>query len=361
MAGGGGRRSSASSASSGEDAAVEFEVAPEYGSVAVAGRMREMEDAVRVCMELCRPDIAGCKPVHFFAVFDGHGGSHVAALCKERFHVFLQEELMPPTPPAPPSSGGSSGGEGQDLLPVTVERGNSSVDVEVAWRAVLKRTFEKTDQVALNACLCGGDMRTCGCGYHPASFSLTGSTATVAVVTPRHIIVANCGDSRAVLYRRGRAIALSVDHKPDRADELARIEAAGGRVIFMNGARVQGILAMSRAIGDKFLKPVVISEPEITITRRHPEDECLILASDGLWDVISNELACKVACQCLREGSHSPPVAPGNTANTEQDDGSPNSTSLSQSSLAAALLTRLALGRESSDNISVIVVDLKRR
>ncbi|KAJ8448661.1 hypothetical protein Cgig2_010548 [Carnegiea gigantea] len=393
IAAGGGRRSSASSASSGEDAAVEFVVAPEYGSVAVAGRMREMEDAVRVCMELCRPDIAGCKPVHFFGVFDGHGGSHVqcylppfsfsaplfsfflfffspttlqvAALCKERFHVFLQEELMPPPPPPPPpppapsSSGGSSGGEGQDLRPVTVDRENASVDVEAAWRAVLKRTFEKMDEVALNACLCGGDMRTCGCGYHPASFSLTGSTATVAVVTPRHIIVANCGDSRAVLYRRGRAIALSVDHKPDRADELARIEAAGGRVIFMNGARVQGILAMSRAIGDKFLKPVVISEPEITITRRHQEDECLILASDGLWDVISNELACKVACQCLREGSRSPPVAPGNPTNTEQDDADPNSTSLSQSSLAAALLTRLALGRESSDNISVIVVDLK--
>ena len=104
---------------------------------------------------------------------------------------------------------------------------------------------------------------------------------------------------------------------------------------------------------------MVISEPEITITRRDQEDECLILASDGLWDVISNELACKVACECLREGSRSPSVAPGNTTNTEQDDAGPNSTSLSQSSLAAALLTRLALGRESSDNISVIVVDLK--
>jgi len=104
----------------------------------------------------------------------------------------------------------------------------------------------------------------------------------------------------------------------------------------------------------------VISEPEITITRRDPKDECLILASDGLWDVISNELACRVACQCLREGSCSA-VAPGNATNAAWDDVDASSTSFPQSSLAAALLTRLALGRESSDNISVIVVDLKHR
>ena len=52
---------------------MEFEVAPEYGSVTVAGRTREMEDVVRVCTELCRSDITGCKSVHFFAVFDGLG------------------------------------------------------------------------------------------------------------------------------------------------------------------------------------------------------------------------------------------------------------------------------------------------
>ena len=141
----------------------------------------------------------------------------VAALCKERFHVLLQEELiplpLPPPPPALPSSSGSSKGEGHGLCPVREERENASVDVEAAWRAVLKRTFEKMDEVVLNACICGGDMFNCGCGYHHASLSLTGSTATVALVTSRHIVVANCGDSRAVLYCRGRAIALSVDHK----------------------------------------------------------------------------------------------------------------------------------------------------
>ena len=104
------------------------------------------------------------------------------------------------------------------------------------------------DDVAISTCPCGSVGYRCGC--HSIEAALSGSTAVVAVVTSEYIIVANCGDSRAVLCRGGRAIPLSCDHKPDRPDELARIEAAGGRVVFVNGARVEGILAMSRAIGN---------------------------------------------------------------------------------------------------------------
>ncbi|KAK1256904.1 putative protein phosphatase 2C 37 [Acorus gramineus] len=110
--------------------------------------------------------------------------------------------------------------------------------------------------------------------------------------------------------------------------------------------------------GDKYLKPVVIAEPEITITQRTAEDEFLILASDGLWDVLSNDTACDVTRRCLYEGR---PPMPGGTppnavAKEEEDDDEP--TPHTRCHLAAALLTRLALGRKSSDNISVIVVDL---
>ncbi|KAK3040132.1 hypothetical protein RJ639_027858 [Escallonia herrerae] len=159
---------------------------------------------------------------------------------------------------------------------------------------------------------------------------------------------------------------------PDREDELARIRACGGRVMFYNGARVEGILAMSRAIGttwrfdpielgdvsedirgDKFLKAYVTSEPEISFTRRDPEDECLILASDGLWDVLSNDLACEIARECLREKN------PDLDAMLPIESKGAEALYPSRSASTAALLTRLALGRKSSDNISVIVVDLK--
>ncbi|CAA3020558.1 phosphatase 2C 37-like [Olea europaea subsp. europaea] len=79
----------------------------------------------------------------------------------------------------------------------------------------------------------------------------------MALVTPKKIIVSNCGDSRAVLYRNSVVIPLSIDHK---------IEESGGHVIFWDEARILGVLATSRAIVNGYLKPYVISESEVTIT-----------------------------------------------------------------------------------------------
>ncbi|KAK9868534.1 hypothetical protein WJX84_010422 [Apatococcus fuscideae] len=114
--------------------------------------------------------------------------------------------------------------------------------------------------------------------------ALIGTTAVAALVGSRHLYVANCGDSRAVLCRGGYACALTDDHKAAREDETARVEAAGGQILFWNGVRVMGVLAVSRAIGDHCLRPYVIADPEVTIVARRPEDELLLLASDGLWD-----------------------------------------------------------------------------
>ncbi|KAJ6882943.1 hypothetical protein NC651_029269 [Populus alba x Populus x berolinensis] len=384
---------------------------PVFGSMSVSGRSREMEDAISVRINLFQPVVNRRRPVHLFGVFDGHGGAHVAALCRERMHVLIEEELAR-----------------ADSTRVSSESGGGEAEWEEMWRGVMKRSYERMDEVAMGTCACGSEWFKCGC--HPMQMALGGSTAVVAVLSPEHIIVANCGDSRAVLSRGGRAIPLSVDHKPDRSDELARIEAAGGRVIFLNGARVEGILAMSRAIDyvamddatayfiiiqyeainavltvriccscdkhqsfndypswvlqcnyetpnmkmgcvlvfirnlavsvlirsnhgaaklrDKYLKPVVIAEPEITFTKREPEDECLILASDGLWDVLSSDLACQVARECLREKN--PPAKAG----PQIEEEGAGALYPSRSMLAAALLTRLALGRRSADNISVI-------
>lgn len=97
--------------------------------------------------------------------------------------------------------------------------------------------------------------------------------------------------------------------------------------------------------GDYYLKPFVISKPDVTVTDRVAKDEFLILASDGLWDVVSNESACRIVRQCLngRTAKMFPDAVGGSTA-TE----------------AAALLTKLAILRGSEDNISVVVVQLKQ-
>uniref|UniRef100_A0ACD5Z2D3 Uncharacterized protein n=1 Tax=Avena sativa TaxID=4498 RepID=A0ACD5Z2D3_AVESA len=120
--------------------------------------------------------------------------------------------------------------------------------------------------------------------------------------------------------------------------------------MFLDAPRVGGILAMSRALGHELLKPEVICEPEIMTTIRSDDDDFLILASDGLWDVVSNKVACDVAIECLEYGQaghnsgSSTPV--GQQPEPRCDD-------------AAAILARLAFSRESSDNISVVVIDLK--
>lgn len=244
----------------------------------------------------------------------------MATKCKERLHELVKEELE-----------------------------NTEGDHE-EWEHLMNRSFNRMEKEVIewNKSVTGA---TCRCELHTPECDAVGSTAVVAVVTPDKIIVANCGDSRAILCRNGKAIPLSNDQKPDRPDELNRIQEAGGRVIYWDGPRVSGVLAMSRAIGDNYLKPYVICEPEVTITDRTSEDDCLILASDGLWDVVSNDTACGVAGMCLK-GNASPASMPGNGT-----DGEVNSDQCCSD--ASMLLTKLALARRSYDNVSVVVVDLK--
>lgn len=138
--------------------------------------------------------------------------------------------------------------------------------------------------------------------------------------------MANVGDSRAVISKAGKAIALSEDHKPNRSDERKRIESAGGVVMWAGTWRVGGVLAMSRAFGNRLLKQFVVADPEIQEQEIDDELEFLILASDGLWDVVPNEDA--VSLVKIEE----------------------------EPEAAARKLTETAFSRGSGDNITCIVV-----
>ncbi|XP_076903816.1 protein phosphatase 2C 37-like [Bidens hawaiensis] len=292
-----------------------------FGLTVVCGRRRDLEDAVAVKPSFCKTDSPDSDDLHFYGVYDGHGCSHVAMKCKDRMHEIVKEE----------------------------------VKKSIEWKETMLKSFTRMDKDVTEWSSYDSSLN-CRCELQTPQCDAVGSTAVVAVVTPDKIVVSNCGDSRAVLCRNGVAIPLSTDHKPDRPDELERIEQAGGRVIYWDGARVLGVLAMSRAIGDSYLKPYVIPEPEVTITERTTEDECLIIASDGLWDVVSNDVACSVASMCL--SAHkvpSPPRSPGSVLNVARGESSDKACSD-----ASILLTKLALARHSSDNVSVLVVDLRK-
>ncbi|XP_067593998.1 protein phosphatase 1L isoform X2 [Pseudorca crassidens] len=127
------------------------------------------------------------------------------------------------------------------------------------------------------------------------SYDEAGTTCLIALLSDKDLTVANVGDSRGVLCDKdGNAIPLSHDHKPYQLKERKRIKRAGGFISFNGSWRVQGILAMSRSLGDYPLKNlnVVIPDPDIlTFDLDKLQPEFMILASDGLWDAFSNEEA----------------------------------------------------------------------
>jgi serine/threonine protein phosphatase PrpC len=162
------------------------------------------------------------------------------------------------------------------------------------------------------------------------------------MITPEYIVCANAGDSRAIMSKvYNKAIELSHDHKPDNPEEKARIEAAGGFVSVDN--RVDGYLALSRALGDFELKgdPELLQEeqkvsciPEIKAKKRESNDEMVVLACDGLWDVFSNDEVIENVRQIWNEGERN-------------------------IQLVAEEMCDQALFTGSMDNISVIVVKLQ--
>lgn len=125
--------------------------------------------------------------------------------------------------------------------------------------------------------------------------SFAGCTATVILVTQTEIICANAGDSRTVLGKAGRALDMSEDHKPENAKESERIYRSGG---FVEDGRVNGALALSRALGDfeyksnAQLQPheqAVSAFPEVKIQPIDAKTQFVILACDGIWDVKTSQ------------------------------------------------------------------------
>ncbi|KAI6063240.1 Protein phosphatase 1L [Aix galericulata] len=137
------------------------------------------------------------------------------------------------------------------------------------------------------------------------SYDEAGTTCLIALLSDKELTVANVGDSRGVLCDKdGNAIPLSHDHKPYQLKERKRIKRAGGFISFNGSWRVQGILAMSRSLGDYPLKNlnVVIPDPDIlTFDLDKLQPEFMILASDGLWDAFSNEEAVRFIKERLDE------------------------------------------------------------
>merc|ERR1711915_858951 len=167
--------------------------------------------------------------------------------------------------------------------------------------------------------------------------SIGGTTLILALLDAEELFIANVGDSIAVFANEsGLAVPMSYDHKPCQLKEKKRIQEAGGFVA-MNGVwRVQGVLATSRALGDYPLKDkkVVVADPDVlSFNLKDHRMEFAVLATDGLWDTHTNEEAVTVIRKHIRDrdGMH-----------------------------GAAVLAREAYAKGSLDNVTVLVINLKK-
>lgn len=169
-----------------------------------------------------------------------------------------------------------------------------------------------------------------------------GTTGTVVALVGNELLVAHVGDTRAVLsHANGVVTRLCEDHRPGRKDEMERIESAGGIVVKIRGTyRVNGVLAVSRAIGDVNLKDVVIAIPDVSSFNLMGDEEFVILATDGLWDVMSDEESVEMIRESL-------------TQNTDCED---SDDSIERG--AVKVLMESAWERGSNDDVCVLVINL---
>ncbi|XP_020532772.1 probable protein phosphatase 2C 47 isoform X2 [Jatropha curcas] len=217
------------------------------GSCSEKGPKQYMEDEY-ICVDNLNQHLVAVKtpaPGAFYGVFDGHGGIDAATFTRKNLLNFIVEDSQ----------------------------------FQCGTKKAIKSAFRRIDHALADA---------------NSIDSSSGTTALAALIMGRTMVVANAGDSRAVMGKRGRAVELSKDHKPNCTSERLRIERLGG-VIY--DGYLNGQLSVARALGDwhikgpKGSKSPLSAEPELEEINLTEEDEFLIIGCDGLWDVMSSQCA----------------------------------------------------------------------
>ncbi|KAF4511688.1 hypothetical protein G6O67_003461 [Ophiocordyceps sinensis] len=280
----------------------------------------------------------------YFAIFDGHAGTFAADWCGKKLHIILEDvirknpnaavpELLDQTfttvdaqlDKLPLKNSGCTAAiavlRWEDRVP-SDRSITGSVPIAPAAAAAVKAASKaspasppKKDQES-SAAVSDSAHAPSSDGPH---VRLKGSASRQRV-----LYTANVGDARIILCRGGKALRLSYDHKGSDENEGKRIANAGGLIL---NNRVNGVLAVTRALGDAYMKDLVTGHPYTTETVIQADlDEFIIIACDGLWDVCSDQEAVNLV------------------------------RNVQEPSAASKLLVDHALSRFSTDNLSCMIV-----
>ncbi|AMD21271.1 HEL009Wp [Eremothecium sinecaudum] len=227
----------------------------------------------------------------YFAIFDGHAGNQASKWCGSHLHTIIEERLLK--------------ADSQDV------------------RDILNASFVDVDK-QINSTLEGNSGCTAAVGI--LRWEVPSSVPKGSLNLEQHkrmLYTANVGDTRIVLFRNGRSVRLTYDHKASDMIEMQRVERAGGLIM---KSRVNGMLAVTRSLGDKFFDTLVVGNPFTTSVEITTSDQFLIIACDGLWDVIDDQAACEKIMH------------------------------IKDANEAAKTLVRYALENGTTDNVTVMVV-----
>ncbi|MCJ1238465.1 Protein phosphatase 2C 1 [Varicellaria rhodocarpa] len=239
----------------------------------------------------------------YFAIFDGHAGTFAADWCGKKLHVLLEEIIRKnPNAPIPELLDQTFTSVDQQLEKLPLKNsGCTAICAVLRWEDRIPNPHSATGSTAIApaaaAVLGNNGLSDSSSNLAPqvnAALSTSNTFATLpklqeAASRQRVLYTANVGDARIVLCRNGRALRLSYDHKGSDEHEGKRITNAGGLIL---NNRVNGVLAVTRALGDAYMKDLVTGHPYTTETVIQADiDEFLILACDGLWDVCNDQEA----------------------------------------------------------------------
>lgn len=295
----------------------------------------------------------------YFAIFDGHAGKLTARWCGNNLHTLLESEIL-----AKEATTAETPYDIKDVLHHVFVRADERIEEEslglsgsTAAVAVLRwetdpqslpepqthsdHTPTQTTQTSHaqdGPSPAGPAGPTVGQSHVPVHLGKPGYDFVPTASHRRMLYTANVGDLRIVVYRGGTPYRLTYDHKASDAVEAARVRDLGGLVL---KNRVNGVLAVTRSLGDLYLKSLVTGKPFTTSTEITPDDEFLILACDGVWDVVSDGAACKLVHDVFERQRH---------AGSAYDPAH-----------AAKKLCQFAIDKASTDNVTVMVVKLDPR